>query len=419
MKPQRFVFDEWKERSGGSAIDAGTLAPHYDHAAEVLSVTPQSPQLENRPNAIVREMAAALGKSAGLVTVNRYTSGCAGVGLCHLGCGVDLKGNMINSFLPLALATGNLTVIAGCEAVGVVGESSAGGWRAAGVAITLRDQHSGRTVRKAVVKARSIVVAAGAFFSSALLLRSPGFPRRERIGAKVYLQPHAQVFALFDDPVTPRGEMQGGQYVPRNGVPAIYNFNGFLEEHRFWWLASILYPANLASFLSYLPPAEHMRMMRRFHHMSSVTITLKDDPAKSRIEIKDGRAQLDFRESRQDIENLRRCFLLAAKGFLAVGARRVFLPLVRPPQIECEADLRRIETMKFGYDDLILYSDHTSGGNSYGVDAQHGITDPRGRFFETANVYAADSSLFPSAPGVNPSWTIMALARHVASNIAG
>lgn len=47
------------------------------------------------------------------------------------------------------------------------------------------------------------------------------------------------------------------------------------------------------------------------------------------------------------------------------------------------------------------------------------VTDSRGRVFETRNVYVADSSLFPAAPGVNPSWTIMALARHVALNIPG
>lgn len=419
MKPHRFVFDEWREKSGVSSINSESLASHYNHVAETMSVTPQSKQLENRPNRIVREMASVLGKPEGLVLVNRYTGGCAGVGLCHIGCGMNLKGTMINSFLPVALASGNLTVLAESEAIGIVGEAGSAEWRAVGVAVRSRDHFTGRTIRRAVIKARTVVLAAGAFFSSALLLRSQNFPNRARIGTKIYLQPHAQVFALFDKAVTERGTVQNGQYIPYNGVPAIYNFTGFLEEHHFWWLASILYPANLASFTSHLPPAEHFNLMRRFHHTTSITLTLKDDPAKSRIVLRDGRAQLDFRESERDIENLRRCFLLAAKGFLAVGARQVFLPCLRPPKIEKEADLKKIETMKFGYDDLMLYSDHTSGGNSYGIDARHGVADPCGRIFGTANVYAADSSLFPSAPGVNPSWTIMALARYVALNIAG
>lgn len=99
MKPKPFTFDEWRQRSGVQSISYETLAPHYDHVAQVMTVTPQTKDLENRPNAIVREMASALGKSDDLVMVNRYTAGCAGVGLCNFGCGVDLKGNMINSFL--------------------------------------------------------------------------------------------------------------------------------------------------------------------------------------------------------------------------------------------------------------------------------------------------------------------------------
>ncbi len=418
MKPQPYVFDEWRAKSGVASINADSLEPHYRHVAEVMSVTPQTRQIENRPNAIVREMAHALGRPEDLVLVNRYTTGCAGVGLCNLGCGLDMKGTMLNSFLPLALETGNLTVLTDCEAAGLAGEREGNSWRASGVAVTLRERASDVPPRRALVRARRVVVAAGAFFSSAILLRSANLPGRERIGRKIYLQPHAQIFALFDEPVTKRGVTQkDGRYIPFNGVPAIYNFLGFLREHHFWWLASILYPASLASFISNLPPQENFDIMRRYHHTMSITLTVKDDPEKSRIRLKDGRAELDFRESAHDIESFRRCFIYAARGFLAAGARRVFLPLLRPPVIEKPQDVEKLERLSFTYNDLILYSDHTSGGNEFGADASRGVTDEKGRVFGTENVYVADSSLFPAAPGVNPSWTIMALARHVATGI--
>ena len=419
MKPKQFVFDEWREKSGVAEINAETLEPHYQHIAGVMSVTRQTEDLENRPNAVVREMARALGKPDDLVLVNRYTSGCAGVGLCNFGCGLDLKGNMTNSFLPLALATGNLTVLTDCEARSVVGEDGPEGWTASALAVSPRDAVNRGATQAMAIRARRIIVAAGAFFSSAVLLRSLRFPNRQAIGQKVYLQPHAQIFALFDEPMTSHGAIENDQYVPSNGVPAIYNFLGFLKEHHFWWLASILYPASLASFVSHLPPQEHFEIMRKFHRTMSLTVTVKDDPAKSRIQLKDGRAQLDFEESKRDIESFRRCFLMAAKGFLAVGARRVFLPLLRPPVIERPSDLAKIENLKFTYNDLISYSDHTSGGNQFGSDVQRGVTDSSGLVFGTTNVYVADSSLFPTAPGVNPSWTIMALARHVATGILG
>src|ERR1051325_1949814 len=214
MKPKEFVFDEWREKSGTTEINSETLEPHYKYIADVMSVTGQTRDLENRPNAVVREMAEALGKPDDLVLVNRYTSGCAGVGLCNFGCGVDLKGNMSNSFLPLALETGNLTVLTDCEASSVVGEDDKGGWTASALAVSPRDAGNRSAT---LIKARRIIVAAGAFFSSAVLLRSPKFPNRQSIGQKVYLQPHAQVFALFDKPMTSRGTLDDGQYVPHNG----------------------------------------------------------------------------------------------------------------------------------------------------------------------------------------------------------
>ncbi len=417
MKPRQFVFDEWQARSGVETLTYETLAPHYDYVGKVMSVTPQRKELENRPNAIVREMATAVGKRDDLVLVNRYTAGCAGVGLCNFGCPVDLKGNMINSFLPLALESGNLTVLTETKADAVVGGKRDGGWHAEGVAVSLRDHTGGRAAAKAIVKAERIVVAAGAFFSSGVLLSSPNFPRRQAIGQKIYLQPHAQIFALFDDPVTKPGRNRDGQYVPKNGVPAIYNFLGFLETHHFWWLASILYPAGFASALSHLSPGDHFQMMRQYHKAMAITLTMKDDPAKSQMVLKDGRPQLNFQESKHDIEAMRKCFLVASEAFLAVGARRVFLPLLRPPTIESKRDLQKIEKLKFTYNDLILYSDHTSGGNQFGVSSERGVTNERGRVFGTTNVFVADSSLFPAAPGVNPSWTIMALARHVATGM--
>ena len=303
---RRLRLRRMREASGVASITARRSAALRALGAGDVSA-PQTKVVENRSNRIVREMASALGRPEGLLVVNRYTQGCAGVGLCNFGCGLDLKGNMTNSFLPAALSTGRLTILTECEAVGVAGRKGTGTFTASGVEVLLKERTTGRTVRRATVKARRVIVAAGAYFSSGILLRSRELPGRERAGRKIFLQPHAQVFAMFDEPVTRPGTLKGNRYLPFNGVPAVYNFTGFLREHNFWWLASILFPANLASFVSNLPPAEHYEIMRRFHHTTSITLTLKDDPARSRVRLKDGRPQLEFRESERDIENMRAC----------------------------------------------------------------------------------------------------------------
>ena len=92
--------------------------------------------------------------------------------------------------------------------------------------------------------------------------------------------------------------------------------------------------------------------------------------------------------------------------------------MLRPPRIERESDLPEIERLEMSYDRLLLYSDHTSGGNSIGADPGLGVTSRDGRVFGSENIYVTDASLFPSACGVSPSWTIMALSRMVASRLA-
>ena len=47
-----------------------------------------------------------------------------------------------------------------------------------------------------------------------------------------------------------------------------------------------------------------------------------------------------------------------------------------------------------------------------------GVVDPKGRVWERENLYVADASVFPSASGVNPMITTMAIADMIARGVA-
>ncbi len=53
-----------------------------------------------------------------------------------------------------------------------------------------------------------------------------------------------------------------------------------------------------------------------------------------------------------------------------------------------------------------------------GSDPRSSVVDLSGQLWELDHCYVADASLFPSAIGVNPQITIMALATLIASRIA-
>jgi len=45
-----------------------------------------------------------------------------------------------------------------------------------------------------------------------------------------------------------------------------------------------------------------------------------------------------------------------------------------------------------------------------GVDQKKAVVSPDFQMYENKNIFVADSSIFPDAPGINPSFTIMALS---------
>ena len=57
------------------------------------------------------------------------------------------------------------------------------------------------------------------------------------------------------------------------------------------------------------------------------------------------------------------------------------------------------------------------GGCNLGTDPARSVVSPEFRLHGFRRTYAGDSSIFPNAPGINPSLTIMALSLQAADQI--
>jgi choline dehydrogenase-like flavoprotein len=61
---------------------------------------------------------------------------------------------------------------------------------------------------------------------------------------------------------------------------------------------------------------------------------------------------------------------------------------------------------------------HQMASATMGVDPKRSVVGETGETHDVRGLYVADASAFPTSSGVNPMITIMAIADHVARNIA-
>ena len=185
----------------------------------------------------------------------------------------------------------------------------------------------------------------------------------------------------------------------------------------------------------------------QFAHFIGFVVFARDrDTGSVYADPTDGRLRIKYTTSAFDAGNLLEGLIAAAKIAYAGGAREVFglhpglepyvrakeegekegeggkaCPDVNEPRFQ--AWLGRMRRMGIHTPDpCMIGSAHQMGTCRMGRSAREGVVDVRGRVFgfdgdAEGSLYVADASTFPSASGVNPMVTTMAIAEAVSRGI--
>jgi choline dehydrogenase-like flavoprotein len=282
--------------------------------------------------------------------------------VCLGGCPRDAKQSTLVQCIPAARARG-LAVEVEFEALRIVDERDH-------VRVDGRQRGALRSV-----SARKAVLAAGSFGNTAILLRSPEIAKKlPALGRSFSCHPQFMTYGVYDEPVDAhKGPLQAVQ-----ADEAAFRRQGVKLEN--------VYAGPIATAML-LPGfgVEHHRRMAKYRYMSCIEYAIMDDPLGVIALDRKGGVVADKPLSAEDREKLRRGLRIARELHFAAGAKEV---------VVCDQG--------FGL--------HLMGGCPIGVDAKSSVVDPDFRLHGFPNVFAADSSVFPTAPGLNPSFTIMALS---------
>lgn len=393
-----FVLNEWSERLRLPEMRAADLEPYFEAVERDLAVTPVPEPLLGGNSAAFRAGAEALGWRGG--PIPRNVRGCRATGMCVFACPRGAKQSMEVSYLPRAHAAG-ARIRTGCK----VEELVHAGGRVTGVRGRVLATADGPAGWDFSVRARAVVLAAGAIYSP-LLLQASGLARRGGlVGENLRIHPSARVVAMFPHEV-----------VGHRGVPQGYHVSEFERDGIF--IQGMFLPPGVESPSVPGIGREFEERMERYRHLGSFGCLISDVGAGSVTRLPGGLPLMRYDLGPRDHDRMLRGIARVAEGFYAAGATEVYLPAVGHRVTRSMDDVRRFLEDAPPPDHLEPMAFHPMGTCRMGAGSSDGVVDVAGRAHGLAGLVVADASVLPGSTHTNPQVTIMALAMRAAERLA-
>jgi len=415
------VRREWAQEHGLAGFDGAEGDADYAAIKGELGVT-AAPAMPAKDTALIAG-ARVLGIEAALT--ERNAAGCTSCGSCPFGCRAGTKRSGLQAHLADATLRG-ARLVAGARVDRVLVE----GRRTVGVEATVSVgavDGAPAASRRLTVRARQVVLAAGALRSPAILIRS-GLSH-PATGRNLRLQPVPLVAGRFGEPIEMwSGVMQAArstEYV--DGGPGR---NGYVIE------SAPGHPGLIALGFSWEGADAHAYLMDQIGSFAPL-IAITRDGGEGRVSLaRSGSVRVDYRLDPSGVATLRHAIGQMARMSRAAGAREI-VAMGTPPawhgrqasgpggeERAFGAYLDRLGSFDFSPNRGAVFSAHQMGTVRLGADPRLHPCDPGGRVRSGTSeaviggLYVADASLFPTAIGANPMLTVMALARRVARTVA-
>ena len=285
--------------------------------------------------------------------------------------------------------------------------------RAAGVEGTYVDG-DGRTAR-VVVRAPTVVVAAGALDTPAVLLRSGiGGPA---VGDYLRLHPATAVVGFYDTP------QKGWWGAPQTGLSMAFadveDGYGYLIE------TSHSSPGVSGAALPWHGGEAHKQVMANGSITAAFVLLIRDrghgrvsiDAAGNPVHDYPFDDELDQRIFRGGVEELVRLHESGGAHGIATFHREIE-PWARDSGESIDDFAARVHDASLEPYDHATFSLHHMGSARMGKDPATSVANTWGELHDTPGVWIGDASGFPTASGTNPMLTTMALALRTAEAIA-
>ena len=391
------VLDAWSKLTGASELSPAGMEDVYNRVEASIHARPQLDVSIGEDSRIMAQGATKLGWRH--ETNHRNQESCVGANNCVLGCPTGAKQSTLVTYMPRAMARG-ARVLTEVKVERLLIERG----RCVGVVGRAYDPRTRRLDRKVTVRARAVVIACGAV-QTPLLLQNHRIGRPSgQLGKNFLCHPNAKVVGIYGR------DVRGWQGVSQWTQIREFHDEGIVMAENF------VPPAALAAYLPF-HGAEAWELMQDYNRMVVSGVLVEDSTSGTVRRGPFGMAVPRYDITAHDHERFKKGVRLLATLHFAMGARRVILPFTDLPIARSEDDLALIDATQRSRRTLELFTVHLMGTARMGSSASSSVVDLGGELWDLPGCHVADASVFPTAIGVNPQVTIMALATRIAGRI--
>ena len=385
------VLERWAQDFGLEQLTADALDPFFRRVEREVNVAQVPAELAGANAHVVKRGADALGWSGDFIW--RNARGCVGSGVCAFGCPTSAKQHTGLTYVARAWDAG-ATTFSECRAERI--EIEGGRVRA----VEARTAAGGRLR----VECELVVVACGAIHTPLFLRRQGLGGASGELGRNLSIHPATAVRALLDEEID-----------MALGVPQSYFVDEFADE-RIMFEGAAGPPDYHAMSLPFSRDT-HRELMLRYRNTSQFGLMVSDT-SRGVVRERAGRAEIRYDLNAADTVAFKRGIELLTELYWAAGATAVYPPIERLGVLR-EGEVGPIRRLDVRPRDLTLMAFHPLGTARADARPGRGVVDGDLRLHGAEGIYVADGSVVPSALGVNPQITIMALATRLAYHLLG
>jgi choline dehydrogenase-like flavoprotein len=391
LRTPDYVLKQWADECGVTAAASSEWQASLDAVCTRLHVNAEESS-PNRQDQMLIAGCTALGYH--WRPIARNVNGCRDCGYCSFGCPFGAKQSVLKTYLQDAVDCG-AQVVVHCHVDRVTVQTG----MATGVEATV----NGHALS---IRSKVVVVAAGSIHTPAVLKRS-GLVN-PNIGRHLHLHPVAAVYGVYDEPIESwRGPMQASVCDQFANLEDGY---GFVVE------VAPAHPAMLALGLPWHDAQSHRDFMNQANRIATFIVITRDREGGTVSVDERGQPVLDYTVSAYDGRHMIRGAQEAARLHAAAGAHTVAGPYNNLPAISLRKEptvedyVQRFPALDVIKNDMVLFSAHQMSSCRMGGNRRIAPVAPNGETYEVKNLYVSDASALPTATGVNPMISIMALA---------